>query len=125
MYSAGVGSANEEAHCKVLKTNGGMPGGGHLLPIFLAIPYFVMNQSNIFRKTVFSCFMRIGLYVSQIAFGRFARKTSERSCIHCDYVRLSLLFAGMCCFKTFALIVGCARGEVWNVINFLWEGEVT
>jgi hypothetical protein len=32
---------------------------------------------------------------------------------------------GMCCFMTFALIVGCAHGEVWNVINFLWEGEVT
>jgi hypothetical protein len=22
------------------------------------------------------------------------------------------------------LVVGCARGEVWNIIYFLWEGEV-
>jgi hypothetical protein len=39
--------------------------------------------------------------------------------IHPDYVCSSLLVPGMCCFKTFALIAGCARGEVWNVINFL------
>ncbi len=45
--------------------------------------------------------------------------------IHSDYVRSSLLVAGMCCFKTFTLIVGCAHREVWNVINFLWKGEVT
>ncbi len=30
-----VGSANEEAHCKGLKNVGGMPGGGHSLPICL------------------------------------------------------------------------------------------
>ncbi len=35
--SAGVGSADEEVHYKRLKTIGGMPGGGHSLPIFLAI----------------------------------------------------------------------------------------
>ncbi len=40
-------------------------------------PYFVMNQSNMCRKTVFGCFMRIGLYVSRIILGRFARKTLE------------------------------------------------
>jgi hypothetical protein len=38
-----------------------------------------MNQSNMCRKTVVSRFMRIGLYVSQIALGRFAWKTSERA----------------------------------------------
>ncbi len=35
--STGVGSADEEARCKGLKTFGGMPGGGHSLPIFLVI----------------------------------------------------------------------------------------
>jgi hypothetical protein len=30
------------------------------------------------RKTVFGCFMQIGSYVLRIAFGRFARKMSER-----------------------------------------------
>jgi hypothetical protein len=35
--SAGVGSTNKEAHCKGLKILKGMPGGGHSLPIFLAI----------------------------------------------------------------------------------------
>jgi hypothetical protein len=35
--SAGVGSADEEVCCKGLKTFGGVPGGGHSLPIFLAI----------------------------------------------------------------------------------------
>ncbi len=38
-----------------------------------------MNQSNMCRKTVFGCFMQIGLYILRIAFGRFARKTSERA----------------------------------------------
>jgi hypothetical protein len=38
-----------------------------------------MNQSNMCRKTVFGCFMRISSYVSQIAFGRFTRKMSERA----------------------------------------------
>jgi hypothetical protein len=38
-----------------------------------------MNQSNMCRKTVFGCFMQIGLYVLRIPFGRFARKTSERA----------------------------------------------
>ena len=47
----------------------------------VVLPYFVMNQSNICRKTVFGCFMQIGSYVSQIALGRFARKTSERAAI--------------------------------------------
>ncbi len=35
--STGVGSTNEEVCCKGLKTFGGMSGGGHSLPIFLAI----------------------------------------------------------------------------------------
>jgi hypothetical protein len=35
--STGVGSTNEEAHCKGLKTFGGMPGTGYSQPIFLAI----------------------------------------------------------------------------------------
>ncbi len=38
-----------------------------------------MNQSNMCRKTVKGCFMQVGPYVLQIAFGRFARKTSERA----------------------------------------------
>ena len=41
--------------------------------------YFVMNQSNMWRNTVFGCFMQISSYVSQIAFGRFARKTSKKA----------------------------------------------
>ena len=39
----------------------------------------MMNQSNMCRKTMFGCFMRIGSYVSQIALGRFTRKRSERA----------------------------------------------
>ncbi len=35
--SAGVGGAGEEVRCKGLKTFGGMLGGNHSLPIFLAI----------------------------------------------------------------------------------------
>jgi hypothetical protein len=35
--SAGIGSADEGAPCEGLETFGGMPGGGHSLPIFLAI----------------------------------------------------------------------------------------
>ena len=38
-----------------------------------------MNQLNMWRKTVFGSFIRIGSYVWRIAFGRFARKTSERA----------------------------------------------
>jgi hypothetical protein len=45
----------------------------------VVLPYFVMNQSNMCRNTVFGCFMQMGSYVLQIAFGRFARKTSERA----------------------------------------------
>jgi hypothetical protein len=84
-------------------------------------PYFVMNQSNMCRKTVFGCFTWIGLHIPQIAFGRFAMKTLERAA----FIVSSLLVVCMCCFETFVLIVGCAHGEVWNIINFLWEGEVT
>ena len=47
--------------------------------LVVVLPYFVMSQSNMCRKTVFGCFIRIGSYVSQIAFGRFARKTSDRA----------------------------------------------
>jgi hypothetical protein len=61
-----------------------MPVGRHPLPIIFTIlavvlPYFVMNQSNMCRNTVFGCFMQMGSYVSRITFGRFARKTSERA----------------------------------------------
>ncbi len=38
-----------------------------------------MNQSNMCRNTVFGCFMQMGSYVLQIAFGRFTRKMSERA----------------------------------------------
>ena len=38
-----------------------------------------MNQLNMWRKTVFGSFIRIGSYVWRIAFGRFARKLSERA----------------------------------------------
>jgi len=31
------------------------------------------------RKTVFGCFIRIGWYLSRIAFVRFARKTTDRA----------------------------------------------
>ncbi len=50
-----------------------------LQSLVIVCPYLVMNQSRMQRKTVFGCFVRIGLYVSQIAFGRFARKISERA----------------------------------------------
>jgi hypothetical protein len=50
------------------------------LPSLVVVcPYYVMNQSNMWRKTVFGCFMRICLYVSHTTFGRFARKTLERA----------------------------------------------
>ncbi len=40
----------------------------------------MMNQSNMWRNKVFSCFIWIGSYISQIAFiVRFARKTSDRA----------------------------------------------
>ena len=44
----------------------------------VVLPYFVRNQSNMCRKTMFGCFMRISSYISRIALCRFARKTSER-----------------------------------------------
>jgi hypothetical protein len=50
-----------------------------LQSLIVVHPYFVMNQLNMCRKTVFGCFMQIGSYFSQIAFGRFTRKSSERA----------------------------------------------
>ncbi len=47
--------------------------------LVIVCPYFMMNQSIMWRKTVFGCFMQIDLYVSQISFGRFARKLLERA----------------------------------------------
>ena len=73
-----VGCADEEARCKGLKSVG-ICCRFSLQSSVIVLPYFVMNQSNICRKTVFGCFMRIGSYVSQIALGRFERKTSERA----------------------------------------------
>ena len=40
---ARVGSTDEEASCEGLKTIGGIPVGGHSLPV---LPYFLMNQLN-------------------------------------------------------------------------------
>jgi hypothetical protein len=82
--TAGVGCANEEAHWEGLKTFGGMPGGGHSLPICLAIfgrgkPILRDEPVKHVEKNSLGCFIWIGLYVSRIAFGRFARKTLERA----------------------------------------------
>jgi hypothetical protein len=41
--NSGIGSTNEEASCKGLKTFGKMPGGGHSLPICLA-PWFTRTS---------------------------------------------------------------------------------
>jgi hypothetical protein len=59
--STRVGSTNEEAHCEGLETFRGMPGGGHSLPICLAIfgqrlPIPRDEPVNMWRKTVFGCF---------------------------------------------------------------------
>ncbi len=75
--STGIESTNEEACCKGLKTFGGMRFSSRSLVVVR--PYFVMSQSNMWRKTVFAYFMWIDLYVSQIAFDRFTRKTLERA----------------------------------------------
>jgi hypothetical protein len=79
----------------------------------------MMNQSNMCRKTVFSCFMRIGSYVSQIALGRFARKTSERAAFMVLISALVLRFVGG--LQCLTLVVRGACGEIWDCINFVQE----
>ena len=63
--------------------------------LVVVLPYFVMNQSNMCRKTVFGCFIRIGLYISRIAFGRFARKTSDRAAFMVMMFALVFFVAGV------------------------------
>ena len=46
--------------------------------LVVVLSYFMMNQSNMCRTTVFGYFIRIGSYVSRITFGRFAWKTLDR-----------------------------------------------
>jgi hypothetical protein len=82
--SADVRSADEEVHCKGSKSLEGCQVLAilcqfSLQSLVVVCLYFVMNQLKMYRKTVLSCFMWIGLYVSQITFGRFDRKTSERA----------------------------------------------
>ncbi len=48
--SAGIGSTNEEAHCMRRETFGGMPGGGHSLPILLMI--FGCGTSILFDEPI-------------------------------------------------------------------------
>ncbi len=127
--SAGVVSSDEEAHCEGLETFGGMPGGGHSLPIFLAIygcgtpvlcdePVEHVQKDSVWLLHVdrLVCFTN--------CFGWIRKEDIGEGHIHCDDVRLSFLITGMCCLDTFALIVGCTHGEVWNIINFLGEEEV-
>ncbi len=71
---ARVGCADEEACHKGLKSVGGMPVGGHLLPILSTI---FGHCFGVLRDE--PSFMQIGSYVSRIAVGRFMRKTSERA----------------------------------------------
>jgi hypothetical protein len=57
-----VGCADEEACCKGLESAGGMPVGGHLLPILFTIfgrCFAVLRDEPIehVRKTMFGCFM--------------------------------------------------------------------
>ncbi len=52
-----------------------------LRSLVIVLPYYAMNQSNMCKNTVFSSFMQMGLYVLQIALGRFARKMSKRAAI--------------------------------------------
>jgi len=83
-----------------------MPVGGYLLPIIFAIfsrcfAYFLMNQLNMWRKTVFGCFMQIGSYIWQIPFGRFMRKTLERAAF---IVTMSALVFWSRAFVTFSVL---------------------
>jgi hypothetical protein len=70
----------------------------------VVLPYFVMNQSNMCRKTVFSCFMRIGLYVSRIALGRLVRKTSERAAFMVTMSALVLWSRALVAFSVSCLL---------------------
>jgi hypothetical protein len=66
-----------------------------------------MNQLNMWRKTVFGCFMQIGSYVWQIAFGRFTRKTLERAAF---IVTMSALVFWSWAFVAFS--VSCSLYEL-------------
>jgi hypothetical protein len=76
---------------------------------------------------VFGCFMHIGLYVSRIAFVRFARKTLERAAFIMTMSAQVFWSRACVAFRLLRslLDVHAEKSEVWNVINFLWEGEVT
>ncbi len=82
-YSACVGSANKEAHCKGLETSRGMPGGSHSLPICLAIfsrcsDVLCDEPVEHVEKDRVWLFHADWLVCLQIAFERFERKTWER-----------------------------------------------
>ena len=47
------------------------------------------------RKIVFGCFIQVGLYISRIAFGRFARKALERAAFMVTMSALVLRSRGM------------------------------
>ncbi len=76
---------------------------------------------------MFGCFMHIGLYVSRIAFVRFARKTLERAAFIMTMSAQVFWSRACVAFRLLRslLDVHAEKSEVWNVINFLWEGEVT
>jgi hypothetical protein len=101
-----VGCTNEEGIARGLKPLEGCQSAAILCRLSLrslavVLPYFVMNQSNMCRNTVFGCFMQMGSYVLQIAFGRFARKTSEKAAF---MVTMSTLVLGSRAFVAFRVL---------------------
>ena len=92
----------------------------------VVLPYFMMNQSNMCRNTVFGCFMQIGSYVSRIALGRFARKKNiGESGFHGDDVGSCFAIARVGGLQRLTLVVRGASGEIWDCINFVRERKVS
>jgi hypothetical protein len=87
-----------------------------LQSLVIVCPYFMMNQSNMWRNTLFGCFMQISSYVLQIAFGRFVRKTSERAKFIVTVSARVFLLRPCVAFRLLHLLVSFTRREVQNII---------
>ncbi len=98
-----VGSANEEAHCKGLKTSGGMPGGGHSLLICLMIfgpcsPVLCDEPVKHVKKD--SVWLLHADWLVRLAncFWKICKENIREGQIHCDNVHSSFLVTSTCSF---------------------------
>ncbi len=131
-HRAHIRWANEEACCKELKAIGGMPFGGHPLPICFAIfgrGFAILLDEPLEHVEKYHVWVLHPDWLVCLTncLGKIREEHVGKGPIHPDDICSCFLVEGVCGFEALALIVRGAGREVWDRVNFFrkWKKNLT